>query len=107
MNGCVSGFTEFGQRCCRWCNGYIGSMFNYLWTTKRDRDRDDDRKKLLKEMLDDKRFEWRKLSTLSQVVGANEDETARLLIEIKARGSEGEDEYWGYITDHPLEKIEK
>lgn len=59
-------------------------------------------------MLDAK--EWRKLSTLSRVIGADADTTKRLLIELGARGSEkpredGE-EVWGLISKHPLEQIE-
>ena len=56
------------------------------------------------------REDWRKLSTLSRVIGADADTTRRLLIQLLARGSEkprgdGE-EVWGLISKHPLEKIE-
>jgi hypothetical protein len=66
------------------------------------------RKNHLQRMLELK--DWRKLSTLSRVIGADADTTKRLLIEIEARGSEiprddGE-EVWGFVSKHPLEKIE-
>lgn len=69
---------------------------------------DNAREKLLKEML--KASDWRKLSTLSRVIGADRDTTTRLLIEIGARGSEklrdDEEEVWGLILKHPLDTIE-
>ena len=69
---------------------------------------DDARKRLLKEMLN--ASDWRKLSTISRVIGADRDTTTRLLIEIGARGSEkrrdDEEEVWGLISKHPLSTIE-
>ncbi len=69
---------------------------------------DDARKRLLKEMLN--ASDWRKLSTISRVIGADRDTTTRLLIEIGARGSEkrrdDEEEVWGLISKHPLNTIE-
>jgi hypothetical protein len=57
-------------------------------------------------MLEDDRFtdHWRKLDTLSHVIGANEETTKRLLIELGARGSEDQQELWGLIKHHPFEK---
>lgn len=65
---------------------------------------DEDRKKLLKKMLEDERFPEKKrnLSTLSAVIGASEEETKRLLIEVKARGSENNDGKWGLIKNFPF-----
>jgi hypothetical protein len=59
-------------------------------------------------MLESKRFKnkWRKLETLSRVIGADEETTKRLLIEIGARGSETDKDVWGLMKYHPLEKIE-
>src|SRR6266700_2165708 len=58
--------------------------------------KDKHRKKLLLEMLEDKRFpdHWRKLETLMHVIGANEETTKRLLLELEARGSEDQQELW-------------
>jgi hypothetical protein len=68
---------------------------------------DKKRKILLITMLSDLRFtnNWRNISTLSRVVGADEETTKKLLIEIGARGSELDDKLWGLIKYHPLDKI--
>jgi hypothetical protein len=65
---------------------------------------DKERGKVLREMLEDERFpgRWRKLSTLSRVIGASDETTKRLLIEIGARGSEQDDGLWGLIKHHPF-----
>jgi hypothetical protein len=69
---------------------------------------DEARTKLLRQMLDGR--DWRKLSTLSRVIGADAETTKRLLIELGARGSEkpreDNEEVWGLISKHPLENIE-
>lgn len=65
---------------------------------------DNSRKALLKNMLNDSRFPlgWRNLSTLSRVIGADDETTKRLLFEIGARGSEKDDKMWGLIERHPF-----
>lgn len=69
---------------------------------------DNQRIKILKEMLNDSRFEkkWRNISTLSAVIGASDEETKRLLIKAKARGSEKHDGKWGLIKNHPFPSVE-
>lgn len=68
------------------------------------RKKDEPRKKLLTQMLEDNRFpgRWRTLDTLMHVIGANEETTKRLLLEIGARGSEDRQELWGLIRHHPF-----
>ena len=68
--------------------------------------KDRPRKQLLKEMLEDNRFtdHWRNVDTLMHVIGANEETTKRLLLEIGARGSEDKQELWGLIKYHPFER---
>jgi hypothetical protein len=70
---------------------------------------EDGRTKLLLQMLRDGRFQdrWRKLSTLSRVVGADEDSTKRLLIDVGARGSEKDDGLWGLIESHPFDQVDR
>jgi len=65
-------------------------------------------KELLIKKLDSERFpnKWRKLETLSRVIGADKETTKILLIEIGARGSESESDSWGLMKHHPLDKIE-
>jgi len=61
-------------------------------------------KKLLIEMLEDERFpnKWRKLDTLMHVIGADEETTKRLLLEIDARASEDGQALWGFKKYHPF-----
>ncbi|HYX00167.1 MAG TPA: hypothetical protein VE822_13720 [Candidatus Elarobacter sp.] len=87
----------------------IGGNLLLNWLQHRDeKSLDDARKKLLEKMLN--ASDWRKLSTLFRVIGANRDTTTRLLIELGARGSEKQrpdgEEVWGLISKHPLEQIE-
>ncbi len=82
-------------------------LLNWLQGRKQ-KSLDEARKGLLQQMLTER--DWRKLSTLSRVIGADYDETRRLLIAINARGSElpkdDHDEAWGLISKHPLSKIQ-
>jgi len=45
------------------------------------------RKGVLKRLLSGKKFEWRSMSQLSDAIGADDETTARLLLEIGARRS--------------------
>jgi len=87
----------------------IGGNILLNWLQgRRQKSLDEARKGLLRQMLTER--DWRKLSTLSRVIGAEHDETRRLLISINARGSElpknDNEEAWGLISKHPLTKIE-
>jgi hypothetical protein len=58
--------------------------------------RDQKRKRLLRDMLEDERYEWRSIGTLARSIGASEDRTRELLISIGARASAGAgEEMWG------------
>jgi hypothetical protein len=61
--------------------------------------KDKPRKQLLMKMLEDDHFadHWRKLDMLSHVIGANEETTKRMLIELGARGPEDRQELWDLI----------
>ena len=63
---------------------------------------DDQRKDLLEAALKDDKHEWRKLSTLCGIIGADPRTTTRLLIELGARGSEGEEDVWALKSKKPL-----
>jgi hypothetical protein len=64
---------------------------------------DEKRKSYLREMLDNPGpTGWRTMGTLSGVIGASRDETARLLIEVGARASETGNDTWAYTKDKPL-----
>lgn len=47
-------------------------------------------------------IKWLKMSTLSRAIGATEEETARLLIAVNARGSTGQNNVWALIKDQPF-----
>lgn len=72
--------------------------------TKPQQDLDNKRKELLKTALENPPpgTEWRKLQTLSRIIGANYETTTRLLIELGARGSETENEVWALRSKKPL-----
>ena len=66
---------------------FVGSALTFFGTVvlhwikaRPQRDFDNQRIEILKEMLEDARFtdKWRKLSTLAAVIGASEQETKRL-----------------------------
>ena len=82
----------------------FGNVVLHWLKEKPKRELDKKRKAILAEMLDDSRFpeKWRKLSTLSAVIGTGDEETRRLLVEIGARGSEKADGKWGLIKNQPF-----
>jgi phosphopantetheine adenylyltransferase len=61
----------------------------------------DARRKRLREMLEDKRFKWRKLQTLADAIGATPKETRELLVQLKCRPQEDNPDYWGLIARNP------
>jgi hypothetical protein len=81
-----------------------GNIILHNVKEKPKKELDKKRKNTLKQMLDDNRFpeKWRKIETLSAVIGASEEETKRLLVELEARGSEKGDGKWGLIKHHPF-----
>ena len=68
--------------------------FRHLIMTGRQTLIDRKRQELLGQMLRNPKWEKRNIETLSAVIGANEEETARLLIELGARGSESGSGNW-------------
>ena len=90
----------------------IGSILgptiqHFILTWSSDRPR----KKLLKEILKNSNNRFKGLDYLSRVIGANEDETRRLLISIGARGAKlkkSGKEGWALIARAPLsESLDK
>lgn len=53
-------------------------------------------------MLRSPKYQWRKLETLKHVIGADEETTKRLLLEVGARASEDGQPLWGLIERNPL-----
>jgi len=60
------------------------------------------RKKLLLAMLEAPDYQWRKLETLMHVVGADEETTKKLLLDIGGRASEDGQRLWGLVKRNPL-----
>jgi hypothetical protein len=83
---------------------FIIEHFRHLRETKGQRDLDTKRKELLKIALENPPSgkEWRELTTLSRIIGANPETTTRLLIELGARGSEGDKDVWALRDKKPL-----
>lgn len=80
-----------------------GQYAGHLIQTADARRRDGKRKAVLRTMLANPGPQgWRSLKTMSNVIGATEDETARLLIEIDARADEKGGGVWAYVKDKPL-----
>jgi hypothetical protein len=88
---------------------FCGQLILHLVKSAAKRKLDKQRISLLTDMLEDVRFpeHWRKLSTLSRVIGASENTTKRLLIKLGARGSEKPDNLWGLLKHHPLNTTEQ
>lgn len=63
---------------------------------------DEPRRKLLRQMLNDPRDDWRELDTLRHVIGTDEEVAKRLLLDIGARVSENGKQQWGPISRNPL-----
>lgn len=85
----------------------VGGMMQFIVqevAARRARASDVARIRLLKRMLLDEAYPWRKLPTCSRVIGADRDTTIRLLIAAGARGSEvdGQDDLWGLVSRHPF-----
>lgn len=83
----------------------ISNFLVHYYQSARTRKLERVRKALLNQMLSDPRFRWRKIETLSRVIGADEEETKLLLIAIGARGSEANDDLWGLLERHPLNQV--
>lgn len=83
-----------GTLLINWCQ--------HRWETSRDRELDAKRRQMLVTMLSSEKHEWRKMETLSRVVGADYPTTTRLLIELGARGSESENDVWALQGRKPL-----
>lgn len=80
----------------------ITSIVPEIWKSRANDSIDKKRKEMLVEMLHDPLHQWRNLTTLMAVIGADEDTTKRLLLEINARGSQRSPHQWGLISRNPL-----
>lgn len=81
----------------------FAGQFAVHWLQERPRRRaDEERKKLLTKMLNHPKYTWRDFSRLKHVVGADDETTMRLLLELGARGSEDRQDLWGLVSRNPF-----
>jgi hypothetical protein len=76
--------------------------FNHYMGVQSQLEQDRPRKELLGKMLRSPKYPWRKLDTLMHVIGADEENTKRLLLDLGARASEDGQSLWGLIERNPL-----
>lgn len=86
----------------------LGTTYLNAWLTKKNKldQYDLAAMELLTAMLA-KGLKWRELKTLSNVIGANEQDTKELLLMLGARASESRPDLWGLISRNPLPFPEK
>lgn len=81
----------------------LGQYLLHRWQTDAARKRDVKRKAMLANMLENPGpTGWRKLETMANVIGANREVTARLLIELNARASESGRDVRAFVRKKPL-----
>ena len=81
----------------------LAGNFLMHWLKNRDeKNKEKPARGLLTEMLNDREYTWRKLDTLKHVIGANEETTKRLLLEVGARASEDGKDLWALKSRAPL-----
>jgi len=87
----------------------VGNVVIHFLGERSEAKKDKPRKELLLTMLEDRRFRnrWRKLDRLMHVIGADDETTKRLLLEVGARSSEDKQDLWGLVKYHPLGKKAK
>ncbi|MCC5886787.1 MAG: hypothetical protein JJT88_10165 [Gammaproteobacteria bacterium] len=77
-------------------------LASHWWKDRQAVRRDQPRKTLLLRMFENREHSWRRLDTLMHVIGADEETTKRLLLELGARASEDGKPLWGLIARNPL-----
>ncbi len=78
------------------------NVVNHCLTEKSESKKEQPAKELLTEMLNHKDYKWRRLETLMHVIGADEEKTKRLLLEVGARASEDGQSLWALKSRAPL-----
>jgi hypothetical protein len=83
-------------------SGVVVPVLNEYLKNRREHRLADIRKETLRKILSNPKFRFRRLSTLNESVGLDDDETVALLLEIGARKNraKGSDQ-WGLISRNP------
>lgn len=79
-----------------------GNFMNQWYKERSDKRREEPARELITEMLSHKEHKWRKLETIMHVIGASEEATKRLLLEVGARASEDGKSLWALKSRVPL-----
>jgi len=79
-----------------------GNFLMHWLKEKSEYEKDKPARELLLKMLKHKDYPWRELETLTHVIGADEEKTKRLLLEIGARASEDKKGLWALLSRKPL-----
>lgn len=82
----------------------FATLMNHLLGWFQRRSDDVPREERLRKLLTNRPpgMEWRSMKTLSRQIGADEKETARLLVKIGARRSTNDSDVWALESDKPL-----
>jgi hypothetical protein len=83
----------------------LGPLLTWFITNRGTARAEKTRKELLLKMLRSGKHSWRRLTTLSSVIGSTEDATKELLLQVGARASEDGEPLWALIERHPLAEI--
>jgi hypothetical protein len=81
--------------------GSAGPVLLYWVQNKRANSLAEKRRQRLRELLSDPQYQWRSMATLSASIGASDETTAELLIEMDARTWEKDRRSWGLISRNP------
>lgn len=79
-----------------------GNFLMHWLKTRDEKNKEKPARVLLTEMLNHNDYTWRKLDTPMHVIGANEETTKRLLLEVGARASEDGQNLWALKSRAPL-----
>jgi hypothetical protein len=86
--------------------GIIGTLLTTLLQhhlqTKPAKSLAEKRRARLMELLTAEGYQWRTMATLSAAIGASEEATAELLLQLDARTSDTDRKIWGLISRNPI-----
>ena len=82
----------------------VGNIVTHWLSNRRSEKLDGKRKARLRTMLSGEQYVWRSIGALSSAIGADNEKTASLLIEIDARQSLSNSASWALVTRAPFPK---
>jgi hypothetical protein len=79
----------------------LGNWLSHYLQTHRTVSLDKIRRERLTQLLNAPKYKWRSMDMLASAIGADEETTAALLLEIGARASMAGSDSWGLISRNP------